>query len=242
MALYCTQNPKIRVTVIYNLLLSILLSLLSLLLLTTCLPATATQPILGTGTQTSVPTDTPEPNTTTPVPNTATLVPTKKPAATKRSSRTPKPSPTLPYVDEMNCIPRDSERVSGVVGRVIDGDTVQVLVSLLTFTVRYIGLDTPETNQAPAERLGPEATVRNRELVGGKRVTLVADPETGNTDRYGRLLRFVIIDDTFVNYQLVREGFSHYSSFPNACGSTFFRTDQDARHDKVGLWAPTETP
>ncbi|MFQ5615378.1 MAG: thermonuclease family protein, partial [Anaerolineales bacterium] len=160
------------------------------------------------------------------------------PTDVPRPTRTPKPTPTLPAVDEMRCIPLDGERVSGVVAGVIDGDTITVQVGITSFTVRYLGVDTPETNVTPPERMGPEAKARNRELVSGKRAILVADPEADDIDRYNRLLRYVIVGDVFVNYQLVREGLARYYASEFSCGPTIFQAEQDARADDVGLWGP----
>ena len=84
-----------------------------------------------------------------------------------------------------------------LVQRVIDGDTV-VLAN--GERVRYIGMDTPERG----ERLFDEATEYNRRLVEGQRVGLLKDQS--ETDRFGRLLRYVLAGDILVNAELVREG------------------------------------
>ncbi len=169
---------------------------------------------------------------------------TLEPSRTPRPSLTPRPSPTLPDSELFTCLPAEGERVSGVVAGVIDGDTITVQVGIQSFTVRYIGVDTPETNVVPAERMGLEAKSRNRELVTGKRVILVSDPAVGNTDRYNRLLRHVIVEDIFVNVQLVREGLARYYPGENACGEAIFAAELDARSDHVGLWSndPTAPP
>lgn len=54
--------------------------------------------------------------------------------------------------------------------------------------------------------------MRNEELVGGKRVRLEMD--STNRDRYGRLLRYVYIDDVLINKVLVEEGFAYSSYYP----------------------------
>ena len=59
--------------------------------------------------------------------------------------------------------------------------------------MRYIGIDTPEMGEA----FGLEAWQANRELVEGKVVYLERD--VSETDKYGRLLRYVYADDIFVN-------------------------------------------
>src|SRR3990172_11152403 len=82
--------------------------------------------------------------------------------------------------------------------RVIDGDTIEVSLNGRSYTVRYIGIDTPETvdPNRPVQPFGPEASLKNKELVSGKTVRLEKD--VSETDRYGRLLRFVYVGDLFV--------------------------------------------
>jgi micrococcal nuclease len=152
-------------------------------------------------------------------------------------TRTPKPTPTLPAGVDFTCLPADGGRVSGVVAGVIDGETIVVQVGFQMFTVRYIGIDTPETSVEPPERMAVEARARNRDLVSGSRVTLVADPEVGNTDIYNRLLRYVVVDDVFVNVVLVREGLARYYASENACGAVFFAAENQARSDHSGIWS-----
>ena len=54
---------------------------------------------------------------------------------------------------------------------VIDGDTIDVLMDGLTYRVRHIGIDTPETVHPTrgVEPCGKEASERNRPLMEGKR-------------------------------------------------------------------------
>lgn len=88
------------------------------------------------------------------------------------------------------------------VRRVIDGDTIDVYLDGEVQRVRYIGVNTPETD----EPCYSEATEANRDLVGGETVLLVKD--TSETDRFDRLLRYVYVGDTFVNAELVEQGFA----------------------------------
>src|SRR4030042_4044160 len=81
--------------------------------------------------------------------------------------------------------------------QVIDGDTIIIEGG---YHVRYIGIDAPEKNQP----YFLEATRINKELVEGKKVRLEKD--TSEKDRYGRLLRYIFVDDLFVNTELRRLG------------------------------------
>ena len=128
--------------------------------------------------------------------------------------------------------------------RVVDGDTVVVSIRGRTFRVRYIGIDTPETVKpgSPIERFGPEATVANKRLVEGRRITLERD--VSETDRYGRLLRYVWLRQAtgwrLVNFELVALGFAQVSTYPPDVkyADLFVSAQRQARAAGRGLWAP----
>jgi len=92
------------------------------------------------------------------------------------------------------------DAVTAKVLRVVDGDTVDIEVNGERQRVRYIGINTPERNEPCYE----QATQANIDLVLGKTVRLVKDKS--DTDRYGRLLRYLFVDDIFVNKVLVEQG------------------------------------
>ncbi len=121
------------------------------------------------------------------------------------------------------------------VKRVIDGDTIELSDGQV---VRYIGIDTPETkhpNKA-VQCYGEEATSQNEAMVLGKMVILEQD--VSNTDRYGRLLRYVWVDDQLINWQLVVSGFAFAKSYPPdvAYQASFNQAQQFARENEQGLW------
>ena len=123
-----------------------------------------------------------------------------------------------------------------LVTKVIDGDTIEIEGGK---RVRYIGIDTPETvdPNRPVGCFGKEASSKNSELVLNKRVKLVKD--VSETDRNGRLLRYVYIDDIFVNDYLVAEGYAKASTYaPDVKYSEqFVNSERKAREDKKGLWS-----
>lgn len=122
------------------------------------------------------------------------------------------------------------------VAHVVDGDTIKLSNDQV---VRYIGIDTPETvdPRKPVQCFGKEASDKNRELVEGKEVRLEKD--VSETDKYGRILRYVYIGDTFVNDYLVRNGYAHSSSYPPDVKyqDQFRKAEEEARNNKRGLWA-----
>lgn len=118
-----------------------------------------------------------------------------------------------------------------VVTRVIDGDTIDVRLSDGQIArVRYIGVDTPERE----ELCFAEATAANAGLVDGQRVRLVMD--VSNTDRFDRLLRYVWVGSTFVNRELVAQGWAQAVLFePNrAHYETFRDLEQQAARANIG--------
>ena len=86
--------------------------------------------------------------------------------------------------------------------KVIDGDTVILSTGE---KVRYIGINAPEMG----EPFYMEAKRENRKLVLGKEVELEFDRE--ERDQYKRLLAYIFVGDTFVNYELLWEDFHKYS-------------------------------
>jgi len=135
-------------------------------------------------------------------------------------------------------------RVPAQVVRVIDGDTIEVSIGGELYKVRYIGIDTPETKdpRKGVEWMGPEAAAKNEELVGGKVVGLEKD--VSETDKYGRLLRYVWVEDLMVNAALVWLGYAQVSTYqPDVKYTDFFlQLQREAREAGRGLWGPTPTP
>lgn len=118
--------------------------------------------------------------------------------------------------------------------RVVDGDTIVAAIGGPRGTkVRLIGIDTPERDEC----FYRAATERMRALVDGKHVRLVRD--VSETDRYGRLLRYVYVGDVFVNAILVSEGFANAATYPPdvAHALEFVKLERVARAAKRGLWA-----
>ncbi len=112
----------------------------------------------------------------------------------------------------------------GLVTRVIDGDTIDVMLNGVNTRIRYLQMNTPERDE-PCYR---ESTQANADLVLGKTARLVADQE--KVDRYDRLLRFIYVDDVNVNRALVEGGFAEVVLYPpnDLHYQEFVRLEQEA--------------
>ena len=128
--------------------------------------------------------------------------------------------------------------IVGTVDRVIDGDTIRVRIGDQVETVRYIGMDTPETVHPTRgiEPYGLAASAFNQILVEGKQVRLELDVEP--RDLYGRLLAYVYTDSLFVNAELIRQGYAQVMTVPPNVRHVeeFVRLQREARRAGEGLW------
>ncbi len=130
------------------------------------------------------------------------------------------------------------------VTHVVDGDTIDVTLSKGDEeSVRYIGIDTPETVKpgTPVQCGGPRAHEVNDRLVYGKTVTLRLDAE--HRDVYGRLLAYVYLPRAgrrplFVNAELVRRGLARTLTIPpnDSFAALFDRLATRAGVLGRGLW------
>jgi micrococcal nuclease len=124
------------------------------------------------------------------------------------------------------------------VTRVVDGDTVEVLIGGREEDVRYIGVDTPETVKpgTPIQCFGRQASAFNHRLVEGRTVRIVFDSE--RRDVYGRLLGYVYLSGEFVNAELVRRGYARTLTIaPNdTFAPVFARLQSRAGREGLGLW------
>lgn len=151
-----------------------------------------------------------------------------------------------------------------VVGKVIDGDTIDVQILLegedgyprLSNTdhlssaprpsrkierVRLIGVDTPETVHPfkPIEEFGKEASNYTKSRLQGKTVRLEYD--LSKRDKYGRILAYVYVDDRHFNAELIEKGYAFaYLRFPFKYREEFRQLELQAKQAGVGLWQSSE--
>lgn len=115
------------------------------------------------------------------------------------------------------------------VTKVFDGDTVEIETG---DKVRLLGINSAEHG----EYYYQEAKDRLAQLVAKKQVKLESGPE--DKDRYGRLLRYVFIDDVFVNQQLLKEGYAivYFLNPEEKYYLEFKEAEKEAKEKKLGLW------
>ena len=126
----------------------------------------------------------------------------------------------------------ESDVTSTKVIRVIDGDTIVIEGG---HHIRYIGIDAPEL-RPQEEYYGQEAWQANRALVEGRKVQLEKD--ISEMDRHGRLLRYVYVNDIFINAWLVEHGYADAKSYPpdTKYQEYFGHLEELAKEENIGIW------
>lgn len=132
------------------------------------------------------------------------------------------------------------------VKRVVDGDTIVVTINDEDYKVRLIGIDTPEST-TEIEPYGKEASSYTTSKLTG--TTIYLEKDVSETDKYGRLLRYVWIDipneisenemkDKLFNANLLLNGYASIFTYPpDVKYSDYFKNFESvARENNLGLW------
>ncbi len=149
------------------------------------------------------------------------------------------------------------ERKEYTVTKIFDGDTFEAEANGKKEKVRMLGIDTPEKfdsdkltrdvertkkDSETIKRLGELSSQFTFKLLEGKKVLLEPDKSQDDRDKYGRLLRYVYLQDgTFVNRKIVEEGYAiAFRKFKVSKEKELVEAEADARKGKKGLWGDIE--
>ncbi|MBN1633379.1 MAG: thermonuclease family protein [Ignavibacteria bacterium] len=156
------------------------------------------------------------------------------------------------------CFTEKQKRISSselfTVIETIDGDTFRLSNGE---KVRLLGIDAPEMNESDKlerdseqsgrdkntiKKLGTLSARYVKKLAEGKKVYLEKEPGGDNRDRYGRLLRYVYLEDgTLINRKIIRDGYAYvYDRYPLSKTEEFKQYEKEARENERGLWGEIE--
>lgn len=126
--------------------------------------------------------------------------------------------------------------------KVVDGDTLDVLISGETKRVRVIGIDTPEyvDPRQAKECFGREASERAMELLVDKTVKLEEDSAVSDKDQYGRSLRHIILPDgENFGEVMLREGYAEEKDYGDISKykEMYLEAEREAKENKRGMWS-----
>jgi micrococcal nuclease len=123
------------------------------------------------------------------------------------------------------------------ISEVLDGDTVAIRnAKKQRIVIRLLGIDAPELDQ----EFGKQARENLAEKLTGKKVHLAFEPH-GVPDELGRILAKVMVGDTDICAEQVREGFAwYYEDHKGSLGfleiDEFKQLESAARKGKIQLW------
>ena len=141
------------------------------------------------------------------------------------------------------------------VTRVVDGDTIEIAYNnniknidgeiqsdIENKKVRLIGINTPETvdPRRPVQCFGKEASAYMKSLVEGEIVQLEYDNTQGKTDKYGRILAYIYMEDgQMVNKKMIAEGYAYEYTYntPYKYRDSFKAAQVLAEKGGRGLWS-----
>lgn len=130
---------------------------------------------------------------------------------------------------------------SAEVTAVIDGDTIEIGG---TQRVRIIGIDTPEIGRdgAADECYAQEAREYVNAALYGRTVTIYPDLSQDDADRYGRLLRHVLVDDRSIAEDALVAGMGYEYTYdaPYARQDAHKAAQDAAAAAGAGLWSACE--
>ena len=116
-----------------------------------------------------------------------------------------------------------SERV-----KIIDGDTLELVIEGEQLRVRLGQIDAPELKQA----FGEQSKNNLQALCLGKIVRLQEDTK----DKYGRIVGDVFCDEINVNQAQIKDGMAWvYKGY--AKDKSLYLLEQNARQNRLGIWA-----
>ena len=121
--------------------------------------------------------------------------------------------------------------------RIYDGDTIQVRGAGLTFKIRLVGIDAPETGygKRKGQPFGRESGQYLDTLVKDESVRL----KSYGSDRYNRQLAEVFVGEKNINLAMVRAGLAEVYQGKRAPGLNarpYFEAETAARESGTGMW------
>jgi len=125
--------------------------------------------------------------------------------------------------------------------KVIDGDTVKVLVDGKEESVRVIGINAPEgTNKT--ECFGKNASDKAKELLKDGWIQLERDESQGDRDKYSRLLRFIWAGNGSDDFgkEMISSGYAYEYTYnnPYKYQKEYKDAQKSAENNDKGLWSP----
>ena len=137
---------------------------------------------------------------------------------------------------------KNSERIEVVYYSGIDGDTAKFKLNDEIVTVRFLGINTPESEgpYREEEAYGKEASNNTKKkLENAKKIEIEYDSNASSKDKYDRILAWVWVDDKLIEEELIKEGYAKtYMLQDNyKYADILKKAEKQAKESKIGIWS-----
>jgi len=123
----------------------------------------------------------------------------------------------------------------------IDGDTAKFKIDGEQITVRFLGIDTPETVHPTKgeEEYGKEASNYTKERLQNANKIELEYEQTALKDKYERDLAWIWVDDELLQEKLISSGLAKTSELHNTYKYAWILQEQEekAKEEKIGIWS-----
>jgi len=124
----------------------------------------------------------------------------------------------------------------------VDGDTAVFKIKNEDVRIRFLAIDTPETVHPTkeVEAYGKNASEYScSKLTNAKKIELEYDDNSTKTDKYGRTLAWVWVDNSLLQQELIEIGYAQvkYIYGKYSYLDTLYEKEEIAKEKELGVWA-----
>ena len=124
----------------------------------------------------------------------------------------------------------------------IDGDTIKANINGSIETIRFLSIDTPETKYSTKDKDEPyakEASEYTCDSVSNGKVEIEYDEKSDKTDKYGRYLGWIFVNDNLLQKELISLGYAKvkyvYDDYKYV--DVLKKEEKLAKENKLGIWS-----
>ena len=138
-----------------------------------------------------------------------------------------------------------NEKIDVKYSSCVDGDTAKFIINNKIEKVRFLAIDTPETKHPTKgeEPYGKEASMYTcTKIKKAKKIQLEFDDKSTKTDKYGRYLAWVYVDDNLLQAELVKKGLAKvaYLYGDYRYNDLLKEYETNAKLNKVGMYSDVD--
>ncbi len=125
----------------------------------------------------------------------------------------------------------------------VDGDTIRARINGEKETIRFLAINTPETKYSTKDKDEPYAKEASdytcNSLIDSSVIEIEYDSKSNKTDKYGRVLGWIFVDDVLLQKELVKKGYAKvdyvYDEYKYI--DELKDAEKEAKKNKVGVWS-----